>query len=340
MSAAPIDAVITWVDGSDPDHARRRAHALGKTIVSTSGGHQRRWADSDEISICLASLELHAPWLRRIWIVTDRQQPSLTAVSRAFARRIHVVDHTVIFQGYEDLLPTYNSLSIGLMLWRIPKLAEQFIYFNDDTFLVRRTAPEDFFVEGKPVLRGRFERFATGRQHLHQQNREEGARLAGNSGTEYFSRAHVAMSFNRSMLEGHFAAHPLQLREHAAPRFREPWQGAVSAIHATLALNANRYVMQTEQDWHVVHVKTCKKGTPARIRRALRAYARRPQIKLGCVNDVEAASAKVPRLIDTLERYIGLRYPPAHLLRTAPARIARWGRLLAQKVERRLGRGA
>ena len=36
----------------------------------------------------------------------------------------------------------------------IPGLAEHFIYFNDDFFLLNPVKEEDFFIEGKPVIRG------------------------------------------------------------------------------------------------------------------------------------------------------------------------------------------
>src|SRR5690606_17025714 len=69
-------------------------------------------------------------------------------------QRVRLVDHRDLFAGYERHLPTFNSRSIISMLWRIPGLAERFVYFNDDFFLLRPVAPTDFFRGDKVVERG------------------------------------------------------------------------------------------------------------------------------------------------------------------------------------------
>ena len=47
-------------------------------------------------------------------------------------------------------MPTFNSHTIELNLHRIPDLAEQFVYFNDDTVLLNTVAPKGFFKSGLP----------------------------------------------------------------------------------------------------------------------------------------------------------------------------------------------
>ena len=44
-----------------------------------------------------------------------------------------------------ELLPTFNSTTIEMYLHRIPDLAEQFIYSNDDMFPIRPLQISDFF---------------------------------------------------------------------------------------------------------------------------------------------------------------------------------------------------
>lgn len=333
-----IDFVIAWVDGSDPEHAKRRALAAGGTSISASGGNVRRWQNNDEISILLASIAKNAPWVRRVWIVTDRQRPPLTSVDRKFAERISIVDHTTIFRGYENLLPTFNSLSIEMMLWRIPDLAEQFVYFNDDIFLSRPTQPEDFFVDGKPVLRGRLAKFSTGPRSLFRKNKENGARAAGAGPEEetFFSHAHVACCMKRSVLKDYFVAHSDLLELHAAPKFREGWQIGVASLHSNICFRKGGYVKPRRRDWYFMSVGKCTRGSAANIRDALRVYRDRKRVKLGCINDVEAASQKVPRLLDSLERYLRLRYPRLHLVRTAPVRLQRLWEAMKLKLDRRM----
>src|SRR4249919_143223 len=94
----PIDAVITWVDGKDPAHASKRAQFLGEDAASSRAAAATRFGDCGEIEYCVASLLRHAPWLRRIHIVTDAQTPPfLRSAGAALRERVRVVDHREVF---------------------------------------------------------------------------------------------------------------------------------------------------------------------------------------------------------------------------------------------------
>ncbi len=157
----PIDAVITWVDGSDPQHAEK----LNAYLASLQGERPKaaskaRFHDAGEIDYCVTSLLKFAPWLRTIFIVTDAQTPELmkTIKGSMYEERIQIVDHKVIFAEFNDCLPTFNSMAITSLLWKIPGIAERFIYFNDDFMLLRPVMPEDFFTNNGVVLRGKWQR--------------------------------------------------------------------------------------------------------------------------------------------------------------------------------------
>mgnify|MGYP003302698541 CR=1 FL=1 len=152
-----IDAVITWVDGKDPRHREKRMkYASAGQLKSDDKAGETRYADLGEIFWCVASLNRYAPWLNKIYIVTDEQDPGLDAfLERNFPEGyipVEIVDHKVLFKGYEDCLPTFNSVSIESMTWRIPGLSDRFLEFNDDLMLLAPVAPEDFFLpDGTPV---------------------------------------------------------------------------------------------------------------------------------------------------------------------------------------------
>jgi hypothetical protein len=166
-----IDAVISWVNGADPAHRDKLQNYLREADLPATGpADPTRFGDCGEINYCVASLFRFAPWLRTIHIVTDDQTPDLINRLRdsPYAERLRVVDHREIFVGLEQHLPTFSSLAIETMLWRIPGLAEHFIYFNDDVFLIRPVQPEDFFRGEAVVLRGKWREVA---------RRESGQRL-------------------------------------------------------------------------------------------------------------------------------------------------------------------
>src|SRR5690625_5334475 len=77
-----IDAVITWVDGNDPVHRKKRAemaciyNAKQRTSSSLStAGDETRFIENGELKYCLASIRTFAPWIHKIYLVTDNQVP-------------------------------------------------------------------------------------------------------------------------------------------------------------------------------------------------------------------------------------------------------------------------
>lgn len=135
----PVDAVYLWVDGEDLRWQARRdtrlqahqGYAQPKEAVSPS-----RFRQHDELRYSLRSLDLYAPWIRHVWLVTDQQVPDWLLTDHP---RLTVVDHTDILPSTG--LPTFNSHALSANLHRIEGLAEHFLYMNDDVFFGRPVDP-------------------------------------------------------------------------------------------------------------------------------------------------------------------------------------------------------
>lgn len=162
-----VDAVITWVDGADPAHARKRACYADDTRIQNTeeaGLLSTRFESLDEVRYCIYLIRKNAHWIDTIHLVTDNQCPAWLDPAARQRLNVVLVDHRQIFTGFEHYLPTFNSRSIESLLHRIPNLSERFVYFNDDVFLIRPTKMSDFFdgnipkLRGKPILRYRFMR--------------------------------------------------------------------------------------------------------------------------------------------------------------------------------------
>lgn len=137
--AEAIDAVYLWVDGAEPDFRASLARALAERPVGTPPeAAPRRFRDHGELRHSLRSLERHAPWIRRVHLVTNGQVPSWLDPS---ADRLSLVAHREIFPSHATL-PTFNSNAIEWCLHAIPGLASRFVYFNDDLFLGRDVGPD------------------------------------------------------------------------------------------------------------------------------------------------------------------------------------------------------
>ena len=140
----PIDAVYTWVDGTDPAWLARKRAAL-ETVsgerMPEAAADDLRFVGHDELRYSLRSLELYAPWIRHVYIVTDGQRPEWL---REDTDWISIVDHRDIAPA-GSALPTFNSQAIETNLHRIEGLSEHFLYFNDDMFLSSPVPPDLFF---------------------------------------------------------------------------------------------------------------------------------------------------------------------------------------------------
>ncbi|MDO4026391.1 stealth family protein [Clavibacter michiganensis] len=138
-----IDMVFSWVDGNDPEFQKRRAERMKDVVVGEGDDSEARFRQIDELKYALRSVYLFAPWVRRIFIVTDSPKPSWLA------------DHpAVTFVRSEEFftdpaaLPTHNSQAVESQLQHIPGLSEHFLYSNDDMFFGRPVQPGMFFSPG------------------------------------------------------------------------------------------------------------------------------------------------------------------------------------------------
>ena len=156
----PIDIVLPWVDGDDPALEARRMSYMdnGKEALHEDVAGNSRYKSLGEIKYCIASINVFAPFVRKIFIVTDGQNPNLDSfLNEKFPEGhipMEIIDHKVIFRGYEQYLPVFNSRAIETLIWRIPGLSEHFILMNDDFLFIGKASAEDFFREDKTICYG------------------------------------------------------------------------------------------------------------------------------------------------------------------------------------------
>jgi glycosyltransferase involved in cell wall biosynthesis len=139
----PVDAVFMWVDGTEPRLAAERAEYLSRTgrDPHDDGVRAARFASRDDLYYSLAAVQRNLPWVRRTFLVTDRQRPEW--LDRLFPD-VTVVDHRAIFPD-PSALPVFNSHAIEACLHRVPGLAEHFLCLNDDVMVVRPLPASRFF---------------------------------------------------------------------------------------------------------------------------------------------------------------------------------------------------
>lgn len=138
----PIDAVYTWVDGSWPGYAE----LLRRFASDAHDLNPNRYRDNLSIlKYNLRSLEQHAPWIRRVFLVTCRPQKPAWLDAGA----VDLVHHDAFMPSAD--VPTFNSFAIVTNLHRIAGLSRRFLYIEDDRLFGAPVRPCDLFDdEGRP----------------------------------------------------------------------------------------------------------------------------------------------------------------------------------------------
>ena len=136
-----MDAVITYVDGRDPLWQQDYASVVGGEALT------KRYRDWGTLKYLLRGIQKHIPSVGKVYLIVSRESQVPEWVDR---ENLRIVLHRDIIP--DRFLPTFSSGTIEMFLHRIPGLAEEFLYFNDDMFPVMDCVAEDFFVDGKSAI--------------------------------------------------------------------------------------------------------------------------------------------------------------------------------------------
>lgn len=140
-----IDFVITWVDMNDPKWQAKFSQYCNDKNNSKNGVSKARFRDHGFLKYWFRGIEKFAPWVRKIFFITDCQKPEWLDESHP---KLSFVNHEDFIPT--QFLPTYNSVVIERYLHKIPGLAEHFVYFNDDFYITNSVGKERFFHDGLP----------------------------------------------------------------------------------------------------------------------------------------------------------------------------------------------
>lgn len=140
MSA--IDFVIAWVDGRDPDWQKRKAQFTGDDLSDDQEERYREW---DLLRYWFRAVEAFAPWVNAVHFICDQEPPAWLNTAHPKLRIVRHEDYLP-----ENYRPAFSSHPIELNLHRIKGLSEQFVYFNDDMYLLSPVTPDFFFEKNLP----------------------------------------------------------------------------------------------------------------------------------------------------------------------------------------------
>lgn len=261
----PIDAVILWVDGEDEKHKQKIRPYIENTDRINSKKFRTRFDQVNEIKFTIDSILKFASFIRHIYIITDEQTPNFLNKkdSNNTYSKVSIIDHKVIFKGYEEFLPTFNCRPIETCLYKIPNLSEHFIYLNDDFFLINETTPDDFFKDGRPVLRGKwlkfdediyYKKFKKARKG-HKSIQQNAAKLAGFN--SYYNFKHTPHPLRKSTFKNYFEANPDVFIENVKHKFRNENQFTPQGLANHIEIKNKTCVL--ENDLQLLYFRSYKK---------------------------------------------------------------------------------
>jgi len=141
-SETEIDFVLPWVDGNDPKWKEK----FNSFASELDGDNQKcRYRDWDNLKYIFRSFESFTPWVRKIHFVTCGHLPPWLKTDH---EKLNIVLHEDFL--LKENLPVFSSHPIEINQHRIPGLADRFVYFNDDTFILKYTNPDRFFRDDLP----------------------------------------------------------------------------------------------------------------------------------------------------------------------------------------------
>ena len=293
-----IDAVITWVDGSEPNYQRKL-----KEHLSNNDTIKRQYLQANEINLCVASIVKYAPFIRKIFIVTDKQSPNLDSVKHIVSKeKIEIVDHEEIFRDNIEFLPTFNIRSIDALLFKIKDLSEKFIYFNDDMFLVKKTNPEDWFVGDKAVLTGnwvktynkkpikiisqKIKSFFNMRPSFNA-SQSKAANIAGFN-SKYFKSYHCGRPQIKSIIKDFYNKNPEKLVDQIKYKFRDDRQYMPYSLCWHLLIKKTLFIESSISK--LVEIKKARELSPRQLINLLNKIDTHADIKFLNIQDLNLAS--------------------------------------------------
>ena len=148
-----IDIVYLWCDDADAKWREKRLQTAARYGIATTGevNGDCRYRSNDDLRYSLRSLELYAPWIRKVFLVIDDDAtpPDWLKLNHS---KLRIVRHSEILS--QDCLPCFCSDNIEHSIANIEGLAEHFLLANDDCLFARKVSPGFFFGKaGYPIIR-------------------------------------------------------------------------------------------------------------------------------------------------------------------------------------------
>ena len=285
-----MDIVITYVDGNDPIWKADYEKYTNVPVM------QKRFRDWGTLKYLLRGIEVNMPFIRNVYLVVSH--PSQVP-SWADTENLKIVLHSDIIPA--EYLPTFNCNPIEMHLHRIEGLDEEYLYFNDDLYPLKPCRPEDFFRDGKGVLKFSSHYIVAGMYKHICKNSDVSARkaLGMPSSWRFIRPQHTCTAMLKSQCE--------ELYDKLEPVILN------SLTRTRTAENLNQYLFLDYQYFKglMIDEKISNKHFSVALAspEKLSSYILNPDRNLMCVNDVRLSESKYEKLRQAMIEAFEVRFP-------------------------------
>jgi len=198
-----MDVVITYVDINDNFINEYNTYC-------TKELQENRFRSYGVLDLQVKQIRKYMPYVKNIFIVVSNEDQ----ISQYSLPDCKIIKHSYIIPN--KYLPCYNSCTIEMFLWKIPGLAEEFVYFNDDTFVIDYIHHTKWFIKGKPCLNVKENEILGTESNIYKKNCINSTALASSiAGKQYdgkyLTQAHCARPFLKSTCEKVFDKRSLDI---------------------------------------------------------------------------------------------------------------------------------
>jgi hypothetical protein len=214
MQLTPFPIDFVWTFCSPKSDRRKKAFKVHSNELFTLNPL------ADDIKYSLRSAHMFASWYRHIYIVIadDDEMPQY------FRRKmpdVTIVKHSEIIPS--QFLPTFNPNVIESYLHKIPRLSEHFVYWNDDTYICKKTSWKHFFTSSGMLINRHYPGVS---KHSLNNNPILFVKMMQHAITNYnmdFTRyQHQVYPYKKSIIEEYEQRFSKELKKASFHRFRNP----------------------------------------------------------------------------------------------------------------------
>ncbi|MBQ2026818.1 MAG: hypothetical protein II214_02845 [Alistipes sp.] len=286
-----MDIVITYVNGLDPVWQRDYEKHTNQPVL------EKRFRDWGTLRYLFRGIAENMAFIRKVHLVVSHESQVPEWVNRD---EVNVVLHKDIIPA--EFLPTFNCNPIEMHLHRIKDLDEEYLYFNDDVFPMKKCRATEFFKDGKCFLGMSHHLFAWDMFKKICRNSDRLARRMLNVKARLFflRPQHICTPMFKSECMAVYSSAPAEIAKSTS-----------SCIRDENNLNQYLFLDYMYLKGRLVNKRLSKKHFSVGIVSSakLRKFITQPSHKLVCINDVQLSEERYIELRNVLLEAFEERFP-------------------------------